>query len=107
MSKIVQLEMKQITVGQVHHLGTTYDIDWMFRTDHAGNIVECEDSAFVFQGDAQIVDFCQPDWWKCGWGSVDDLMADARTFITTRESWISDLKKLKSEAKTQIGSRRR
>lgn len=102
MNKIVQLEMKQSTVGQVQHNGATYDIDWMFRTDHAGNIVECEDSAFVFQGDDEIIDFCQPDWAKCGWGSVDDLMADARTFITTG---ILDkrLEEIEERSKTQIG----
>lgn len=82
MSNIVQLEMKQITVGQVQHLGTTYDIDWMFRTDQDGNVIEREDSAFVFKGDDEIIAFCQPDWEKYGWESINHLMEDATRFIT-------------------------
>lgn len=74
-------EMRQRTVGSVEHEGITYDIDWRFKQGANGEIIECEGAAFVFIGDDQIIEFCNPDWDQNGWGSIDALMDDARRYI--------------------------
>ena len=99
------MEMRQRTVGSVTYNGVKYDIDWMYRTDEKGTVVECEDGAFVFVGDEQITDFVNPNWDERGWKSVDHLMMHAREFILSGDMHqkVRDADKIVAELKEIMG----
>lgn len=74
--------MKQETVGTVTHNGVTYEVDWRYHEEN-GEITAAENSAWIFLDDRQLADFVNPDPTKDGWQSIDELMADARRYITS------------------------